>query len=458
MFKKGSLIGVLIFGFFFGAGNLIFPPALGALSGTNYLPAIAGFVLSGVGIAVLALIVGALNPKGYRYELEQKISPIFATVFLVALYLAIGPFFAIPRTASTSFDVGIKPLLPAEWAGIGLPIFTCLYFLAAYLISLNPTKVLDRIGRVLTPIFAGLIVLLVVLGISRYGSTDVQTPVAAYASNPFGTGFLEGYNTLDALASVAFSVVIVHSMRQLGFSSKKEYISIVWLVGLVVALLFSVLYLGLGFLGNHFPVPADVMSSDVNKGVYIISQATQQIFGPAGQFFLAIMVVVTCFTTTVGLIVSLSEFFHERFEWVTYKPCVTAFTLVGFAIANMGLNNIIQFSVPVLQILYPVTIVFVAILMLNKVLPLSKMGMQLTIGFVTVISLATSFAGILKWGLLTNLINTLPFAAESLPWLVPAVVGLVLSIFLPDKMTSEDADQEIFEEDTAEGHDLFDLD
>ena len=457
MIKKGSLIGMLIFGFFFGAGNLIFPPALGALSGTSFWPAIAGFVLSGVGIAVLALIVGALNPKGYSYELERKISPWFATVFLVALYLAIGPFFAIPRTATTSFDVGFRPLLPEAWAGIGLPIFTFIYFLAAYLISLNPTKVLDRIGRILTPVFAILIVILVVLGISKYGASTVAAPVGAYASNAFGTGFLEGYNTLDALASVAFSVVIVHSMRQLGFSSKKEYVSIVWTVGLVVAILFSILYLGLGFLGNHFPVPADVMASDTNKGVYIISQATQALFGSWGQVFLAIMVVVTCFTTTVGLIVSLSEFFHERFEWIQYKPCATVFTLVGFGIANLGLNTIISYSVPVLVILYPIIITFVAILMANKLAPLSKPGMQLTIGVVTLISFMSVLGSSFGIKPLQDLVNSLPLAAESLPWLVPALIGLALSFVLPHKQASEDMDQEFFQADLEEGHDLFDL-
>ncbi|HFI0666062.1 TPA: branched-chain amino acid transport system II carrier protein [Streptococcus suis] len=436
--KKGALTGLLLFGMFFGAGNLIFPPALGVLSGENFWPAILGFVVSGVGIAVIALIVGTLNPKGYVHEISRKISPAFATGYLVALYLAIGPFFAIPRTATTSFEIGIAPLLGDGNPSLWLFGFTALYFVAAYLIALKPSQILNSIGRILTPVFAILIVILVVLGIAKYGSTSPLPAAEAYSvGQAFGTGFIEGYNTLDALAAVAFSVVAVNTLKQLGFSSKKEYVSTIWSVGLVVALAFSALYVGLAFLGNHFPVPADVLVSDTNKGVYILSQATQAIFGPSAQIFLAAMVIVTCFTTTAGLIVSSGEFFAERFPRFSYKVYATVFTLIGFGIANLGLNNIITFSVPVLLVLYPITICIVLITIVNKFVPLSKPGMQLTVGVVTVLSLVEVLAGQFGWSGISNLIGALPFAGQSLSWLMPAVVGILLSLFLPNKQTSE---------------------
>ena len=258
--KKGALTGLLLFGIFFGAGNLIFPPTLGTLSGQHFLPAISGFVLSGVGLAVLTLIIGTLNPKGYIYEISNKIAPWFAIVYLVALYLSIGPFFAIPRTATVAYEVGISPLLPKDMTGLGLIVFTSIYFIAAYLISLNPSKILDRIGRVLTPVFAVLIIILVILGALKYGTTTPQQASEAYAMSAFGQGFLEGYNTLDALASVAFSVIAVTTLNQLGFKNKKEYVSTIWVVGIVVALAFSAMYIGLAFLGNHFPVPAEIIA------------------------------------------------------------------------------------------------------------------------------------------------------------------------------------------------------
>ncbi|CAG6038268.1 branched-chain amino acid transport system II carrier protein [Streptococcus pneumoniae] len=410
MAKKGTLTGLLLFGIFFGAGNLIFPPSLGALSGEHFLPAIAGFVFSGVGIAVLTLIIGTLNPKGYIYEISTKIAPWFATLYLSVLYLSIGPFFATPRTATTAYEVGISPLLSDANKGLGLIVFTVLYFAAAYLISLNPSKILDRIGRILTPVFAILIVILVVLGAIKYGGTSPQAASAAYQASAFGTGFLEGYNTLDALASVAFSVIAVQTLKQLGFSSKKEYISTIWVVGIVVALAFSALYIGLGFLGNHFPVPAEAMKGGT-PGVYILSQATQEIFGSTAQLFLAAMVTVTCFTTTVGLIVSTAEFFNERFPQISYKVYATAFTLIGFAIANLGLDAIIKYSIPVLVILYPITIAIVMIVIVNKFVALSKPGMQLTIAVVTVIAIASVLGSSFKVEFLANLVSVLPFVS-----------------------------------------------
>ncbi|WP_228550047.1 branched-chain amino acid transport system II carrier protein [Rodentibacter haemolyticus] len=433
MIKKAGLTGLLLFGMFFGAGNLIFPPSLGALSGERFWPAILGFVLSGVGIAVLTLIIGMLNPKGYVDEISRKVSPWFATLYLVILYLSIGPFFAIPRTATVAYEVGISPMLSESVSTKGLGIFTLFYFLAAYFIALNPSKILDSIGRILTPIFALLIVILVVLGIVKYGASVPQSAMGDYAKEAFGTGFIEGYNTLDALASVAFSVVAVQTLKQLGFSSRKEYVSTIWLVGVIVALGFSVLYIGLAYLGNHFPVPQEVMNSEMNKGVYILSQATQAIFGQSAQWFLAVMVAITCFTTTAGLIVSTAEFFASRFPRLSYPVYATIFALLGLGVANLGLNTIIRFSLPVLLILYPITITIVILVMLNKCLALSKTGMQLTVVFVAMVSLV----GVLgeEFGIMTlvNWVQHLPFSDISLPWLLPALAGLGLAIILPNR-------------------------
>ncbi|EGP66460.1 branched-chain amino acid transport domain protein [Streptococcus sp. oral taxon 056 str. F0418] len=196
------------------------------------------------------------------------------------------------------------------------------------------------------------------------------------------------------------------------------------------------MYIGLGFLGNHFPVPAEVIAKG-NPGVYVLSQATQAIFGSTAQIFLAIMVTMTCFTTTVGLIVSTGEFFNNTFPKVSYKTYATIFTLIGYAIANLGLNAIIQYSVPVLQILYPVTIVIVMIVIVNKFLALSKIGMQLTVVLVTLVAFANILGPLFKVQVVMNAVNALPFAQASLPWLVPALLGIILSLLLPDKQKSD---------------------
>ena len=169
MLKKGSLTALLLFGMFFGAGNLTFPPQLGFESGGRFWPAIAGFVLSGVGIAILTLVIGTLNPKGYIHEISQKISPKFALVYLAVLYLSIGPFFAIPRTAAAAFSIGFSPLIGSGHTSLWLFVFTVIYFALALWIAMNPSKILDSIGRILTPVFAIMIVMVIVAGALKYG-------------------------------------------------------------------------------------------------------------------------------------------------------------------------------------------------------------------------------------------------------------------------------------------------
>ena len=167
MVKKATLTAILLFGIFFGAGNLIFPPALGLKAGEQLWPAIMGFIVSGVGLAVATLIVGTLNPNGYQAELTQKFNPTVSAAFLVLLYLTIGPFFAIPRTATTSFEIAIRPLVDNHQSV--LLVYTVIYFGCALLIALKPSQLLTTIGKVMTPLFAMMILVLVVVGAVQFG-------------------------------------------------------------------------------------------------------------------------------------------------------------------------------------------------------------------------------------------------------------------------------------------------
>lgn len=192
----------------------------------HFWPAIAGFVLSGIGIAILTLVIGTLNPKGYIHEISQKISPKFALVYLAVLYLSIGSFLChFIERQQQPFRLASLPLIGSGHTNLWLFVFTVIYFALALWIAMNPSKILDSIGRILTPIFAIMIVVVIVAGAFKYGGHNPQDASQAYQASAFGKGFLEGYNTLDALASVAFSVVAVVTLNQLGFKSKKEYIS-----------------------------------------------------------------------------------------------------------------------------------------------------------------------------------------------------------------------------------------
>lgn len=434
MIKKGFLIGLLLFGIFFGAGNLIFPAELGFRAGGNFSPAMFGFVLSGVGIAIITLVVGTMVNGGYKRELSIKVSPIFSKAYLTILYLAIGPFFAIPRTAGTSFSIGL-----ASVTGNGrLPlfIFSAVYFLFAYIIAVNPSKLMDRVGKVLTPMFAMLIIILITVGNLNFHT--VNAGEMSGSMEALKKGFFEGYNTLDALASVSFCLIATSSIKTFGFSSKKEYIKIIAIVGIVTAIFFSSLYIGLGALGNKFSIPVDVLKdSNTNIGTYILSKSSYELFGNFGQIFLGAMTILTCFTTTAGLIVAVSEFFAETFPKFGYKVYVNVFTIIGFAMSNFGLNNIIKISIPVLMILYPITIVIVVIVILNKFIKLSKKAMRLTIIMTTAASTIEVLVSTLNLKTVKSLISVFIGGNSGFLWVNFVVLGIVLSLLLKDKIKGE---------------------
>ncbi|EJZ71416.1 branched-chain amino acid transport system II carrier protein [Lachnoanaerobaculum sp. OBRC5-5] len=434
MIKKGFLIGLLLFGIFFGAGNLIFPAELGFRAGANFYPAILGFVLSGVGIAIITLVLGTMVKGGYKNEISIKVDQKFATSYLTILYLAIGPFFAIPRTAGTSFSIGIAPVTGN--GRLPLLIFSAIYFLFAYLIAINPSKLMDRVGKILTPMFAMLIIILIAVGNMNFHALNQGE--MSNAMSALKTGFLEGYNTLDALASVSFCLIATSSIKTFGFSSKKEYIKIMAIVGIVTAIFFSSLYIGLGALGNKFSVPAEVLADpNTNIGTYILSKSSYELFGSFGQVFLGAMTILTCFTTTAGLIVVVSEYFVDTFPRFNYKTYVNIFTFIGFAMSNFGLNTIIKISVPVLRILYPITIVIVAIIILNKFVRLSKSGMAVTVILTTVFSGIEVMGSVLKVKAINTVMSFFIGGDSGFFWINIAVLGIVLSLLLRDKIKGE---------------------
>ena len=371
---------------------------------------------------------------GYKNEISIKVDPKFATSYLTILYLAIGPFFAIPRTAGTSFSIGIAPVTGN--GRLPLLIFSAIYFLFAYLIAINPSKLMDRVGKILTPMFAMLIIILIAVGNMNFHALNQGE--MSNAMSALKTGFLEGYNTLDALASVSFCLIATSSIKTFGFSSKKEYIKIMAIVGIVTAIFFSSLYIGLGALGNKFSVPAEVLADpNTNIGTYILSKSSYELFGSFGQVFLGAMTILTCFTTTAGLIVVVSEYFVDTFPRFKYKTYVNIFTFIGFAMSNFGLNTIIKISVPVLRILYPITIVIVAIIILNKFVRLSKSGMAVTVILTTVFSGIEVMGSILKVKAINTVMSFFIGGDSGFFWINIAVLGIVLSLLLRDKIKGE---------------------
>ncbi|HCY9620379.1 TPA: branched-chain amino acid transport system II carrier protein [Staphylococcus aureus] len=429
MNKNTWVIGFTLFAMFFGAGNLIFPPNLGLDSGQFSWPAILAFVLTGIGLPLLGVIVGALDKEGYIGALN-KISPKFSILFLIIIYLTIGPLFAIPRTASTSFEMTITPIIHSN-SSIALFIFTIIYFIVVLYICLNPSKLIDRIGSLLTPLLLITILAMIIKGYLDFsGNSAGKGNEALYHSNfsSFAEGFTQGYLTMDAIAAIAFSMIVVNAVKLTGITKTNQIFKQTLTAGLIAAIALIFIYISLGYIGNHMPVSDmklnELKSHDRNIGTYLLTTMASTGFGSFGKYLLGIIVALACLTTACGLIVAVSEYFHRIVPKVSYKAFVLVFILMSFIIANQGLNAVISMSIPVLSIVYPVAITVVLLILIAKFIPTKRITQQIPVIIVFILSI---FSVISKLGWLKiNFIESLPLRAYSLEWFPVAIIATIL--------------------------------
>ena len=417
MTKNTFVVGFMLFAIFFGAGNLIFPPKLGFESGADFWTATIGFIITGVGLPLLGIIVSASYKGGYK-EALYRIHPWFSILFLVAIYLTIGPFFAIPRTAATAYEMAVLPFL-GEQTTISLLIFTAVYFTLTIWLSLNPSKMVERIGSILTPALLIAILALVISGIVLLSDNPSSSSVM---EAPMVNGILEGYNTMDALASVAFSVIVINAIKSKGLSETKALSKQTAMAGVIAAILLALIYLSIGWIGNKLPISAEVLADLTAKkqdlGTYILNVAATQAFGDLGRTLLGIIVTLACLTTAIGLVVSVSEYFHEIFPKISYKTYAIVCTLIGFGLANQGLSAVISKSIPVLLVLYPIAMSVIFLLLLNLFVKLPLLALRVSLILVTIVSIL-SVAGV-------SVTENLPLKAYSMEWLPFAVGGLLI--------------------------------
>nr|WP_263313311.1 branched-chain amino acid transport system II carrier protein [Mammaliicoccus sp. Marseille-Q6498] len=433
MNKNTFVVGFMLFAIFFGAGNLIFPPALGLSSGHFFWPAILGFVITGIGLPLVGVIAGSIEEKGYRVSLS-KIHPIFAVVLLIAISLTIGPLFAIPRTAATSFEMGITPILNTN-SSMALFIFTLIYFIIVFYLSFNPSKMVDKVGAILTPLLLISITLLIIKAFFGLGGEPtVGGDPAVYSSGgtSFGKGFIEGYLTMDAIAAIAFSMIVITAIKSKGITKETGLFKQTILSGLIAAIALAFIYISLGWIGNHMNVSAatlkELNDNGQNIGTYLLTTAAHSAFGEFGKYLIGIIVALACLTTATGLIVSVSEFFHEVMPKISYKWFVAIFTLVSFILSNQGLTTVIQGSQPVLLVLYPIAITTVLLIILAKSVKTPPIAQQLAVTFVSIISIL-SVINQMNWFSI-GFIKSLPLAQYQMEWIPFAIVGFIIGFII----------------------------
>lgn len=431
--RQSLLVGSLMFGLFFGAGNLIFPVSLGLLSGSAVWPAAAGFLVAAVGLPILGVVASAMSHTASLHELASRVHPVFAVVFTCALYLTIGPFFAIPRTATVSYEMAFGARLDGGGARLALLVFSAIFFGLVLLASLRPGRLLDYVGRYLTPLFLVLLGILLVVALGGGPGGPAPAPSELYASHAASQGVIDGYNTMDALASLAFAIVIIESVRRLGVSSPTRIAAEVGRAGIVAALAMGVIYTALAVLGA---ASTTLVEREAN-GAVALASVSQHHFGTAGLVLAAAIMLVACLKTAIGLVTSCAEMFATMFpRSLGYRGWAVLFTLASFGFANVGLETIITAAVPVLALLYPLAITMILLGLLSPVVhgrPWAHRLPMLLVGLVSVLALLASVPGVwpagADWAARAG--GVLPGFGLGFGWILPGIVGLVAGMLVP---------------------------
>ena len=429
--KPGATIviaSLMLFSMFFGAGNLIFPPMVGVSAGTNFWPAVLGFLAAGVLLPVLAIVAVAISGRSVR-DLSSNGGVLFGLVFSVMAYLAIGAFYALPRTGAVSMETAITPLL--GWEGtMANGIFNIVFFLIALFLAWRPNTIIDTLGKFLTPALVGLLIILIALA-SISNGRDPQVPTEDYASSPMVTGLFEGYNTMDAIAGLAFSIVIVGSLRSKGFKTKKSLVNGTITAALVAGALLAAIYLGLAWVGQTIP-----NGQSYESGAPLLADAANLTMGTIGQAVFSAIVILACMTTAVGLITSTSAFFEMLIPKVKYHVWACLFTALSILFAFQGLDTVLSIAVPFITFLYPPAISLIALTLIQPMVKKSVVfywTYRLAL-WISVLWSALSVIATQGWGTetLDPLLSLAPGQSVDLGWIVPtaiaAVIGLVIDI------------------------------
>lgn len=437
---ESIIVASMLFGMFFGAGNLIFPVHMGQLAGSNMLPAVIGFIVTGVGIPLLGVAALGISKSSGLYEMASRVGKGYGMFFTCALYLTIGPCFAIPRCASTSFTVGVAPLVAERKTALYSFIFTAVFLGVALLFTLKPNKILTWVGKIINPVFLIFLVALVAISIASPTATiSSVTPDESYATGAFFNGFLEGYNTMDAIAALAFGIVVVNVIKDLGVEKEDDVASSTVKAGILSCLLMAVVYVGVTVIGVQsrglFPVS--------ENGGIALADICGHYFGKLGQIFLAVTVTLACLKTAIGLLTSVSEALAKMFPKTPgYRFWAILLCVFSLAVANIGLNSIIKYAVPVLMFLYPLAMTLILLSLFGRLFQHDKAVYVSVTSFTLVAALfdfIKSLGGTLPEGISEKIgLNVITGVAEKilplfgigLGWLVPAGIGLVIGLII----------------------------
>ena len=435
--KQKILVATTLFGMFFGAGNLIFPVHLGQLAGRNVIPAMIGFIITAVGIPILGVAAIGITHSDGLQSLANKVGRGYGYFFTCLLYLTIGPFFAIPRCASTSFTTGIAPMLgSAVSESTALLVFSAIFFLLVLFFSLRPAGITVWIGKIINPLFLIFLTILVVSALANPGAAVSSVePEAAYQDGALFSAFIEGYGTMDAIAGLAFGIVVIDIIRAMGVTDDAAVARDVLSSGIFTGILMALIYVATIVMGTQ---SRGLFETSENGGI-ALAQISGHYLGSAGSLVLAFTITFACLKTSIGLVTSCSDAFVRMFpKGFSYKTWAVIFTVFSFFISNFGLSRIIDYSLPVLMFLYPPAITLILLALIGKLFDHDRIVYVCVTAF-TCFAALFDFVKMLPAAVRTtlHLDMLVSFAEDFLPlfqlnlgWVVPAVIGFLLGMLL----------------------------
>lgn len=409
--KDAIIVGFALFSMFFGAGNLIFPAYLGLTIGNKYLFGIIGFILTGVGLPLLAIISCSKGDGSFK-SVSSRIGSKFSVILTTILFITIGPLLAIPRTAATTYELTIHPFFPE----ISPLIVMGIYFLINLYFIFRDNSIIDTLGKFLTPF---LIILLLVL-ITKGLIIPIGEITETNATNVFSNSLLEGYQTMDAIAALLFAGIITNSLKNKGYKNK-EIPSMILKSSLVAVIGLAFVYGGLTFIGAQ---TLNIAPEGVSNTALLIL-ISQKILGNAGPIAIGIAMGLACLTTSIGLLSAGASFFEKVSNGkLNYKINAVIISIISYGISLLGVDKIIGLSGPILNILYPVCITLIATMLLSKILKNIK---AVRIGVYT----SLIFGIILQIPGLD--LNFIPLAELGFGWVIPTIISIIIGYLIPKK-------------------------
>ena len=416
--------GLMLFALFFGAGNLIFPPVLGASAGDRLPAVMAGFLITGVLLPLVAVIAVSTSGEGIL-GLARRVGGRFGAVAPAAVYLSIGPLYAIPRVVTVAYELATRPVLellgaaPGRWT---LPVHAAGFLVVSVLIALRPSRLADRVGRWLTP---ALLVLIAVLCVATIAGDDVVERAASgpYAASPFSTGLTQGYLTMDVLAATVFGIVVIQTLRSHGIGSTGRVVRATAAAGGIAAALLAAVYIGLAMIGARTGGAAD-------DGTALLRSAASSALGPAGVIVFAAIVILACLTTSVGLLSAWAGYAYATLPRTTFSRHLIAGAGCALILSNLGLAVIIKIVAPLTLLLYPITITLVAATILDVVAP-GRLRTAYTwpVAVAGVLGLVSALAEA-GWDAPSALLARSGAWNGSTGWIAPTLLALVLGAAL----------------------------